>query len=425
MRSSGIRGAGPRMTCSARDLYCQAMHKALREDLPTHRIDMNDVLVIDKQIALPADRPDLQQGSYRFEMDVEILGARHVGKPPASPWLEAYKLYETFLLGADVDYRSDDNWVDRQERKSLTLNLLDAQLREARLVDRSTGQLVAKLDLKPLRGADASLLQKEEPEQLAAPSGPSGPDVVGLQLGMSFDAADAVIRAHMKVERVFTADRAFQAEASAGQLRPFTSGRLYMSEGGKEIIALFDEPPSAPGVIMALIRQLNLPKGQVPANALYGKLRQKYGQESHSDQMGLGWGEEREAISTESSASRGDQQYPMLYCLPRVQPYATSKIWRSEDGQMADLALATSGYRNLRLPSLMAQGGMDHRYVQGCKAMVSAHFETRGGGEWDNLLIGLGDLWAYRRHFDDSERLLEAGAGSVGADAEVGVDLKL
>jgi len=427
LRKSGIKGAGPRMTCTAQDTYCQAMQKALREDLPTHRIDMNDVLVIDKQISLPADRPDLKQGNYQLEIDVKIVGARHVGKPPASPWLEAYKLYESFLLDADVDYRSGDNWVNRQEQKSISMNLLDGQVLEARLVDRNSGQLVAKLVLGALRGADTSLLQKEEPEQMAAPSGPSGPDVVGLQLGMSFAAADAVIREHMKVEQVFTADRAFQAEAAAGRLRPFTSGRLYMSEGGKEIIILYDEPPSAPEVVMGLVRQLNLPKGQVPANALFAKLRQKYGQEILSDQMGLSWGEEREAISTESSASGSAQQYPMLYCRAWTQPRGMGQIWRSESGQLAAIALATSGnYRNLQLPSLGVQGSMGHRQVQGCKPLVTAYFETRGSQEWDSLLIGLADLWTYRRHLDDSTRLLEEGAGSVGADdADVGIDLKL
>ena len=199
------------------------------------------------------------------------------------------------------------------------------------------------MTLETLRGPDTALLKVEEPEQLAAPSGPAGPDVVGLQLGMSFAAADAAIRRHMNVAHVFTADRAWQANAVANQLRPFTSGRLYIAEGGKEIIAIYDEPPSAPEVVMGLLRQVSLPKGQVPANALYAKLRQKYGQEVHADQMGLFWGEARE--------DTGDRAYPIAYCLPRVFPRSMDQTWRTADGQPAlALLTASGGYRPVILP---------------------------------------------------------------------------
>ena len=58
----------------------------------------------------------------------------------------------------------------------------------------------------------------------ATPSGPYGPDLVEVRLGMSFEEAEKAIRNHMKVGRVLQGRRAF--DPAGGDERPDETARF-------------------------------------------------------------------------------------------------------------------------------------------------------------------------------------------------------
>src|SRR5690606_15651714 len=83
-----------------------------------------------------------------------------------------------------------------------------------------------------------------EEHDVADSGEPYGPDIIGIQLGMSFASAEAIIREHMRVGSVLDGIRAFDGSLDTGTIRPATSGKLFISEDGRELIALLDEAPA-------------------------------------------------------------------------------------------------------------------------------------------------------------------------------------
>lgn len=146
--------------------------------------------------------------------------------------------------------------------------IFDASFIEARWRD-PTGGEVARLG--PEQGDDLDSLAKRYQQRLAklsadlaTPSGPYGPDLVGVRLGMSFEEAEAVIRKQMQVAHVYEGMRATDPKARAGYPKPFTSGKLFVSGDGRETIALIDEPPAAPGKVLAAWRRVLIEPGTIP-----------------------------------------------------------------------------------------------------------------------------------------------------------------
>jgi hypothetical protein len=222
---------------------------------------------------------------------------------------------------------------------------------------------------------DNDLLKVVEPELVAAAPAPYGPDIVGLRLGMSFEAADKIIRDHMAVGRMLVADRAYQTDAATGGLKPFTSGRLYISEDETDTIILFDELPSAPGVVMSVVRQLDLPKGQISAADVFARLRDKYGKEKDAGHNQLTWGE----VAT---ANGGFGR-----CAPDLRRQGRLEIWRQPDGTPSDWRPRGAGNSGFALPSMEATGEMDALFAKGCRDALGAMFDTRGR-DADHLVVG-------------------------------------
>jgi uncharacterized protein len=119
--------------------------------------------------------------------------------------------------------------------------------------------------------------QAKEVAAAATPAGPYGPDMVGVQLGMSFEDAERAIRTHMKVGRVLEGRRAFDAAEIGGVTRPLDSGKLFISEGEDELIAILDEPPAAKGRVLAAWRRVLIPAGTADPAEIFGRIEQKYG----------------------------------------------------------------------------------------------------------------------------------------------------
>ena len=158
----------------------------------------------------------------------------------------------------------------------------NAKFVEASYLDPRTDSAVATLG--PESGADIAAIERdyekaagESEKRSATPTGPYGPDLLGIRLGMSFGEAEAIVRQHMSVGQVLQGTRAFDADARNGFPKPFTSGKLFLAADGQEMIALIDEPPAAPETVMAAWRRNLIKHGTTHPSEVLSALRQKYG----------------------------------------------------------------------------------------------------------------------------------------------------
>ena len=109
------------------------------------------------------------------------------------------------------------------------------------------------------------------------PEGPYGPDLLGIQLGMDFAKAEALIRVHMQVGRVLEGRRAYDKEAAQGFNKPLDSGKLFISADGNEMIALIDEPPAVKDRVLAAWRRVLIKRETVSPSEVFAGIEQKYG----------------------------------------------------------------------------------------------------------------------------------------------------
>lgn len=452
-------GIGPRWVCGAAmhgpDPYCRAMLKELgsKGDLVGQASELDDVLVTDKEVYMPDNRPGvmaLSSSETIVELDVEVSGVRRVEQLPTHPLIAAYEAYDSFSRQVGLEPQGG-NWATRFDEDTVPLFLFDARVKEARVVNGKTHETMAKLELRQPRQPDPGLLKFVEPERVAAPAEPYGPDVVGLRLGMSFGEADRIIRKHMKVGRSLVADRAWQTKAAIGKIDPYTSGRLYESHDGTEMIVIFDEPPASPNIVLGIVRQLNFTKGEVAPAAIYVELEKKYGTPNGPNPSGSGqlWFEE----------TSKENNLPGAYCGPSHNASNLYGIWRDPNAGPDDPApaapvygedIAAGGPEALQeyfhkqqeymaalkkrqqdhrrysrhIPGLDCRGCDDPLRTAECPAGLAATFDVRGSNEWDQLVIQVFDYRNYAQQFSESNRLIEKGQGDVGT-RDVDIDVKL
>jgi hypothetical protein len=136
----------------------------------------------------------------------------------------------------------------------------------------------------------ASALARYQAEMKAVAAGPHGPemDVLGIKLGMSFEEAERLIRANMPVGRVLIGRRASDPVAKAGDITPLNSGKLFIRTDGQEMIGIYDEPPAAPGRVLAVWRRLLVSPEVVNAETLQHALIEKYGPMPHNELARVG-----------------------------------------------------------------------------------------------------------------------------------------
>lgn len=101
---------------------------------------------------------------------------------------------------------------------------------------------------------------------------PYGPDIVGVQLGMTFEDADAIIRKAMNVHWVLTNPATPFGQRDAD----LTSLRGYFNEDHSESIALLDMPPEAGGRVLGITRVFTVAHGTSNEN-IEAALVKKYG----------------------------------------------------------------------------------------------------------------------------------------------------
>jgi hypothetical protein len=264
---------GPRSGCR-NDRYCAAMtdaHNALK--LPRYVVD--DLVRVDRLPRLDAKLREVTE-KLVVEIDVEPMGASAGKTWPATVWTDALdkaaEFGATYALGMG-------SRRGRQERSDPVV-VFQARTVAARVINAETGAIVAEPELAASPALPLNILGMPE-------SKVGGLDVLGIRLGMPFNEADRLIREHMKVEKVLTADRKNQMESVTGEIVAYTSGRIYASAEGNELIAIFDEPPAAPETVLGIWRILRLPKGDTDPASLKAALTERYGEPSAVPEVGL------------------------------------------------------------------------------------------------------------------------------------------
>ena len=268
--SSGA-GRGPRYACGNDD-YCRDMNWAkeeagtLRKDSYNQPIPYRDLVKVDRLPDLNRDEAkDL--GGTAVAIRVRVTGAQTLEAWPDTAWKEALRAAQP--LGDSIGFGLGEIRRDEAPADSF---VFAASVLGAELIDEKTGEVKKTLALADLRPLPTEMLEAPQADKRAPL------DVLGISIGQSFAEAEGIVRNHLVVGNVLTADRSRQMSAIAGKVEAFSSGKLFVAEDESELIALFNEPPAAPDTVDAMWRMLRLPQGAVDPQSLKSQLVEKYGE---------------------------------------------------------------------------------------------------------------------------------------------------
>lgn len=243
LATQGWETFGPRVQCTWNDSYC-AKSVALARSQPGG-MTLNTLFELSQQVATRLPAQDGRNAD--IVVIVEVTGARIAEQLP-----EPDRAVAGFKL--------------RKPSVKLPVPVLNLALAKADMVDSTTKQVRLPLALEPIQ---------PQPVKPAAPKVSAGRyDIIGIKLGQSFAEAEKLIREHMEVGRVL---KGVRARAESPLITPATSGKLFVSADGREVIALIDEPPAAPDRVLAAWRRIYSDPGRVPVQEVLHALRQKYG----------------------------------------------------------------------------------------------------------------------------------------------------
>ncbi|TBE36219.1 hypothetical protein ELH06_38365 [Rhizobium ruizarguesonis] len=294
---------------------------------------------------------------------------------------------------------------------------LDVRLVSGQILDMAGKQLatIEPSDPSPVQSLISQFRkQQAEPDapKPAAPPQPAapllaatqayGPDLIGVRLGMSFEAAEDIVRKHMEVGQVLEGRRAFDDEIKSGFNVPLTSGKLFISKDNREFIALIDEPPAADKRVVAAWRRVYAPPETYQPEELFSKIKEKYGPPKMEGGLMGNW---YEADVNQCS------------WLLQVNPKPLAETWM-DAGQPANIAVPNrSAYSNagpffpIRFYDPLSQKPSD------CGPVVyAAIFKAQPPfSPMTELDMTLTDLDNYVAAYSASRKLLQAQAATAGA----------
>ena len=340
-----------------------------------------------------------EEGKFALSVTLDLKKATLSSKPPgATDWLppeiiSAYKPPEA--RGAGKEFV-----------------VFDADFVEASFSDPSGKRLATfgpdqgdSLDQIIKRFAD----RKQAIDGTAAaatkpPEGPYGPDLLGIQLGMDFAKAEALIRGHMQVGRVLEGRRAYDKEAAQGFNKPLDSGKLFISADGNEMIALIDEPPAVKDRVLAAWRRVLIKRDTVAPSEVFAGIEQRYGKPDGGwkpSQINQ-WHTPAGALCTN------------IYTYGKTPPL--SEVWY-ENGQPATNLPGGQG-KTPDLPTLLFQP-LDPSSEAGggnCGPFITAFLWTAAmtGRPMDELNMTLSDIGPYLKAYAESWRMLQPGLPTPG-----------
>ncbi len=231
---------------------------------------------------------------------------------------------------------------------------------------------------------------------------PGALDVSGIKLGMSFAEADKVIRAHMKVGRVFEGPRAVSPD---GKLQPFQTARLYMRDDAMEFFILFHEPPDVTEEVIGVIRWNIVPQLQISPDAFTQALEAKYGPRFRSQQEGFGSGT---WASEAAKTAWGDCAVAISDNRQEGQWYENGvpAVWYSKEitlGPARVESWMSTPNEHLPWPRLEKQDG---RAQQRCGSVIRAKFD-RMRSFTDRMVIMLVDVGRATSALPAAQAMLE------------------
>jgi len=400
---------GRRLSCD-RDDYCDAVMAELKAgSFADTEFTLNDIYVFDKYVDVSPKLAALaRERNAEIQLELRVLNIERRKETVPSPLLEALRDTYAFIIEQELmNYKPEPFVID----EIVESNIFELAVLSAKVIDRKTNKVVAELPLVDGPQPDASLLQPIKRTLVAAPAEPYGHDIVGIQLGMSFDDADKIIREHMDVGNVFYADRSWSAEESAGNPRLYSSGIVYESKDAKEVIALYDDAPSAKKIVLGAIRQVVFEKGTVKPPQIFASAKQKYGAPELAAGKSQYWGD-------------GSEIAPNCTGLLTAYPYQQRTIWRDQKDEVADWDPGTFRTSGVAVPVPSDQNRRSLENASDCPAGLIISFDTTDHRDWDRLVFRLSDRQSYHKHFVQSELMLQQGASVENNDQDGGVGIK-
>lgn len=378
LATQGWETFGPRVQCTWNDSYC-AKSVALARSQPGG-MTLNTLFELSQQVAtrLPA-----QEGrNADIVVIVEVTGARIADRLPESD-------------------RAAAGFFLQKPPVKLPVPVLSLTLIKADMVDPTTKQVRLPLSLEPI--------QPQAVKPVPPKVSPGRYDIIGIRLGQSFAEAEKLIRSHMEVGRVLKGTR---ARSDNPLITPATSGKLFVSADGREIIALIDEPPAAPDRVLAVWRRIYSEAGQIPVHEVLQALRQKYGP-ANSGQV-----HENFNLWTENGARCGWSAYSY-----GGQQIALSTNWLNDEASPPVILPDGQVVPDVRFPTGMADP-LDRRKVLGtCGEALSVNVEfsaSRGlragfptkSLDWVESILS--DVEPYAEAFAKSRKALQDAGPSAG-----------
>jgi hypothetical protein len=201
---------------------------------------------------------------------LRVQGDRRLERLPL-PLLDARDLlYRQVVLRG-----SREVWLDAVIETRASAEGVDGRVVMATAREPGTGLTLHRFDLdRPLAWPEQAA-----PPEAAPPPVVTGPDMLGIRVGMALDEAEALVRGHMAIGAAF---------ADAGDRNGPPAARLFVANDLKEMIALHADPESSTTVAAAWRVLLFGEEAPEPA-AVARRLEDKYGPPDWINPAGTGW----------------------------------------------------------------------------------------------------------------------------------------
>ncbi len=235
------------------------------------------------RVPLTAWGQDEQNGRRTGFLVADLLGVEIIGRGGsvlARLEPDSFPLMTEWLAGRQAEETAIQKAREQAEAEQREAARLAAQQQEA--ADRQA------------RRQEAARLEQEIDQAAIRPDGAFGPDILGLQLGMSLDAAESIIRSHMPVAVVIE-----HVPDEAGASPKNMSVRVYATADGKERIALYWHD-SLGKRLLGAARYL-APPPSVRSGAVRQALLEKYGPPTVEEAVGIFWTDKPDVLVNENS----------------------------------------------------------------------------------------------------------------------------
>ena len=325
------------------------------EGLPTVFIEMQDSL------------PFTGKNAVSAEVLIEVTGVRMADTHPHySDWLWP-EIVEDQKLKPPVSLAGEAIVIEARLKEAVYRDKLEREVARVEPDPASTREMMTTEFQALVAKQDAEAAQIAEKTRML--------DLVGVRLGMDMAEAEQLIREHMDVGRVLVGKRLHDGSFDEGRLAPATSGKMFISRDGTEVIGIYDEPPSQANKVLIVWRRVYLEAGSVELRDIDAVLRQKYGDPAYeSNPMANVLYKWRMAGNDVCLNNHGGQRN-----------HAISLNWRELGGEPAEVVFDGQPMPDSQLPSaLFDPEHQTYSRSLNCGPVVSAYLDFQGSRQMDS-----------------------------------------